>query len=248
MFSSTMIASSITTPTASASASKVIVLIVNPNTHIAPKAATSESGIEVATTRVGRTRRRKPSTVRVASSAPSTSANWVSATDSRIADEKSITWSRCGKVRPSGMYLRSSSTWSWVRFAMSTVFASDCFRMPMPAPGAPLKRARKRSSSAPSSTRATSPSRTVAPATSATIRLARSSIDLNSASVFSEYSSAWLSSRPAGTSMCSRCSALTTSSTPSPRARSASPSIQIRIARSRLPKISVPATPEIVSR
>ena len=166
MFSSTMIASSITTPTASASASKVIVLIVNPKIHIAPNEATQRK----------RDRGRRPpgsaapgagtrARSSVARNAPNTSANWVSATDSRIADEKSITWSRCGKLMPSGRNLRSSSTWSWVRLAISTVFACDCFRMPMPAPGAPLKRARKRSSSAPSSTRATSPSRTGAPPT-----------------------------------------------------------------------------------
>ncbi len=54
MFSSTTIASSITTPTASVIASSVIVLSVKPSSHITPKVVTSEIGIAAPTISVGR--------------------------------------------------------------------------------------------------------------------------------------------------------------------------------------------------
>jgi hypothetical protein len=67
-----------------------------------PKVDTREMGIATATIRVGRVRRRKTNTVRVASSAPKTSAKIVSSTDSRIALEKSAAPSFSTKVMPGG--------------------------------------------------------------------------------------------------------------------------------------------------
>ena len=102
MFSSTTIASSITTPTASASASSVMVLSVKPKIHMKPKVPISEIGIAAATINVGRVRRRNTKTVRTASSAPKISANCVSATDSRIDFEKSAAASCSLNEKPTG--------------------------------------------------------------------------------------------------------------------------------------------------
>ncbi len=145
MFSSTTMASSITTPTARARASRVMMLRVAPKIHITPKLAMMESGMAVATMSVGRVRRRKTKTTRVARKAPKTSANWVSATESRMDWEKSMMPSQSAISMPAGANFFSSSTRSRTSVAIATVFAWDCFRTPMPAPWPPLKRARKRS-------------------------------------------------------------------------------------------------------
>ena len=136
---------------------------------------------------------------------------------------------------------------SQVESTTATVLAPDCLRTPMPTVGSPSKWAMVSTSSAPSSTRATSSRRTGEPPTEATTSRRRSSTERNSASVFTWYSTRWLSTRPPGTSTCSRWMAAVTSSAASPRERSSSPSSQMRIARSWRPKSMVPATPGRVS-
>jgi hypothetical protein len=61
------------------------------------------------------------------------------------------------------------------------------------------------------------------------------------------YSTRALSTFPPGISMCSRLMASSTSVAARPRARISSPSSQIRMARSRLPKSTIAATPGTVS-
>ncbi len=138
MFSITTMASSMTTPTTNAMASSVITLSVKPITQMTPNVATSESGIERPTIRVGRVRRRNTNTVTVASRAPKNRANSVSATASRMANEKSIKPSPIGKDIPAGMV-------SWIRVrrrrassAIATVLAPGCFSSPMHTVGSPL--------------------------------------------------------------------------------------------------------------
>jgi len=109
MFSSTTMASSITTPTARVRPSSVITLRVKPRSHITPKVATSESGMAAATIRVGRMRRRKTNTVTTASTAPSARAKSVSSTASRMAWVKSMAASRSPKSRPAGIASRRPS-------------------------------------------------------------------------------------------------------------------------------------------
>ena len=70
MFSSTTMASSITTPTDSARASVVRLLSENPKIRMKPKVATSEVGIASDTMKVDRQERRKTKTTRMASTAP----------------------------------------------------------------------------------------------------------------------------------------------------------------------------------
>ena len=70
MFSRTTIASSITTPTASASASTVIVLIVKPKKLMNANVPRSDVGIARPMISVERQERRKRSTTTIAKNAP----------------------------------------------------------------------------------------------------------------------------------------------------------------------------------
>ncbi len=70
MFSSTTMASSITTPTDSASARVVRLLSENPKMRMKPKVAISEVGMASETMKVERHERRKTNTTRIASTAP----------------------------------------------------------------------------------------------------------------------------------------------------------------------------------
>ncbi len=72
MFSSTTIASSITIPTISTSASIVTLLSVKPKTRIMPNVATSEAGIATAAMSVARALRMNASTTSEARIEPST--------------------------------------------------------------------------------------------------------------------------------------------------------------------------------
>ena len=70
MFSSTTIASSMTMPTASASASSVIMLSVKPSIHMIAKVPTIETGMAIAAITAERRLPRKISTTSDANSAP----------------------------------------------------------------------------------------------------------------------------------------------------------------------------------
>ncbi len=82
-FSRMTIASSITIPTASVNASKVIMLSVRPKAPSTPKVAMIETGMAKAAMKVVRKLRRKSSTTSTAQSAPSTKCSWTACTEAR---------------------------------------------------------------------------------------------------------------------------------------------------------------------
>ena len=156
IFSSTTMASSITTPTARVIPRSVMVFSVNPLIHTNPKVATSETGIASAMINVGRDLRRKMKTVKTASAAPKTNANLVSATASRTPLEKSMKPSGSPILISGGRIFSISSRRDITSSTIPTVLPPDCFRIPIPTEISPLYRMMVSTSSEPSSTRATS--------------------------------------------------------------------------------------------
>ena len=131
----------------------------------------------------------------------------------------------------------------------STVFALDCWEMPSETAAWPLARARARSLSAASSTRATSPSRTSWPSLPRPMTSSRKSFSLSSpVRVRRVYSRCVDSSRPAGSSTFSARSTDSISFTVRPRAASAWRSIHTRIAYWRSPPMRTRATPGTVEK
>ena len=133
MFSRTTIASSITTPTARVIARSVMVLSVKSKIHITPKVVISENGIEIPTISVGRQRRRKPKTVKVARTAPNWRAKSVSWMDSRMASEKSASPSPSLKRIPPGRIACILEIRARTSSVTATVLPPDCFWMPTPS-------------------------------------------------------------------------------------------------------------------
>ena len=127
MFSSTTIASSITMPTASASASSVIMLSVKPCNHISAKVPMIEIGIASAAMSVLRTLPRNSSTTSAASSAPTHQVllHRVDAgADGRgvVADDLQLRRRRQRALRPPRGACSTVST-------TATVFVPDCLRI-----------------------------------------------------------------------------------------------------------------------
>ncbi len=123
MFSSTTMASSMTMPTASASASSVRKLRVKPATHIIPKVPMMEMGIASAAMIVLRTLPRKSSTTSAASSAPTTRCSLTAPMPVRITAELSRTTS---SLVPSGSERSTSARCAFTASTTLTVFLPDC--------------------------------------------------------------------------------------------------------------------------
>jgi hypothetical protein len=138
MFSSTMIASSITTPIASVSPSSVIVLSVKSNTQIRPNVATIDSGIAAATIIVGRKRRMNTNTTSTASTPPNKSAVIVSSNDSRITCVLSRKPSRFAIWMPAGVCARALSMRRTNSSTIATELPFDCLDRPSATPGLPF--------------------------------------------------------------------------------------------------------------
>ncbi len=83
----------------------------------------------------------------------SRSSNWISLTDSRMNSVLSLVMPT---VMSAGRVLLYSAMAARTLLARATALAPRCFLMPMPWAGPPSMRARRRTSSKPSSTRATS--------------------------------------------------------------------------------------------
>ncbi len=153
MFSSTTMASSMTMPTASASASSVMVFSVKPMSHMPMNVPMIDVGIASAAISVLRKLPRNSSTTSAASSAPSTRCSRTALTLVRVVSVLSrmtVSLVVPGSVRSrSFMRSRSAST-------TATLFSPDCLRIDSTTAGLPSSSAAVSASSSPSTTRATS--------------------------------------------------------------------------------------------
>ena len=96
---------------------------------------------------------RKSQQTSAVSSTESTSSSSISWTDSSM---KRVESKLIPSSIPSGRVGRMRSSSAWMPRATATALAPRCLRMPTPCAGSPLTRARRRTSSKPSSTSATS--------------------------------------------------------------------------------------------
>ena len=152
-FSSTTTASSMTMPTTSASARRVMTLSVKPMYCIAAKVAMREVGMATAAMIVSRKRRRNKSTVAAAKSEPRSRCSLTASTAAVMYSD----WSRAMSIfQPLGSWLRSCSIRSFSRLMTSIVLVPDCFRTWRMTAGLPSTLAIVSASAWPSSTRATS--------------------------------------------------------------------------------------------
>ena len=155
MFSSTTIASSMTMPVASDSASIVMLLSVKSSARITAKVPMMEIGMARPAISVTRRLRMKRKTTSAASTPPSTRCIWISSNDLRMKRD----WSRVGLTRMSdgsAAWIRSSR--SSTRSTTVTVLVPDCLRIDIETAFSPSRRVWLRTSSFASVTRATSPS------------------------------------------------------------------------------------------
>ena len=187
--------------------------------------------------------------MKTASSAPNTSVNSVSSTASRIPAEKSmkrdvlVDREAVGQDRldpvESPEHLVDDRDGVAARLLEDSDADGRLAVVAVPARAGPRRRPRR--------ARRRTGTRARRPACAITSRSSSASVR-NSASVFTPYSTFAPSTKPPGTSTCSRWSAASTSPAESPRARRSSPRSQIRIARSLRPNVWTPTTPGIVSK
>ena len=167
MFSTTMIASSMTIPTAKARATRLIEFNVTLATHMTPKLAIMEVGMASAEIKVARPFPKKNSTIKAAKMEPKTKCSFTAPVLVRMINELSRTISI---LYPAGSVLRISSRRSFTASTTAMVFSPDCLRIDNVTVGWPLRRATVSKSSEPSSTRPTSLRRTSPPSRSLTTR------------------------------------------------------------------------------
>ena len=138
MFSSTMMASSTTTPTTSVSASNVRLLIVKSRKYIAPKVLISDTGMTMLGIIVERKLCRKTKMMMTTRMVAMIKLSCTSSTDCSMK----VDWSKAmSRAKPSGSVLRMLSTSALTALATASVFARDCLTTPRPVVGLPLKRA-----------------------------------------------------------------------------------------------------------
>ena len=175
MFSSTTIASSITMPTESVSASMVIRLSVKPMYQIKPNVAMIEVGIAIAAMIVERRLFRNRSTTSAARMEPTIRC---SSTLSMAASMNSEVSRTSRRSYPAGSVVLTSSSRRFTSVTTSTVFVPDWRRTWSRTVPLPFRFAIVSGSASPSSTRATSEMRTGWPSFS------RTTMSLNSATVW----------------------------------------------------------------
>ena len=139
MFSSTTIASSMTMPVASDSASIVMLLSVKPAIFMNVKVPMIEVGMASAAMKVTRRFLMNRKTTMLASRPPRIRCSLMSSNDRRMKRDWSLPtliWMSCG-------------SWAWMRCSLSctrsttsTVLVPDCLRIWTPIAGVPLSRVR----------------------------------------------------------------------------------------------------------
>src|SRR5574341_1316328 len=142
-------ASSITMPTASVSASRVRRLSVNPMAYIRAKVLMIEVGMAMAAIRVERQLRRNSSTTRAARMAPTIRCSWTVLTDSLMYSAWSRTTSR---LYPTGSRPVSAASRPRTAWTTATVLVPDCFLTARMTAALPSTLAAVSDSSVPSST------------------------------------------------------------------------------------------------
>jgi hypothetical protein len=167
MFSSTTMASSMTMPTASVSASSVIMLSVKPMPHIRAKVLAIEVGMAMAAMTVERQLRRNSSTTRAARKAPTTRCSWTVSTAALMYSDSSRT---IRSVYPAGNRVWISARRSFTPSITATVLVPDCRRMARSTAAWPSMLAAVSVSSVPSSAEPTSRSLICVPLRVATTR------------------------------------------------------------------------------
>ena len=137
IFSSTTIASSMTMPVASDSASIVMLFSVNPAIFMKVKVPTIDVGIARAAMKVTRRFRMNRKTTMLASRPPRIRCSLMSSNDRRMKRDWSLPtliWMSCGNWA----WMRVS--FSWTRSTTSTVLVPDCLRTITLIAGVPLNR------------------------------------------------------------------------------------------------------------
>ena len=157
MFSSTTMASSTISPMASTRASRVSRLMVKPSTASAAKLPIRAMGTVTAGIRVVRT---LPRNRKIATTTRPMAMNSVCTTCPMAPSTNTEASKFSDSSMPSGRVACRRSISAWAPLEISSTLAVDCFINPSPTIGTPLPRKMVRSSTAPISTRATSPRRT----------------------------------------------------------------------------------------
>ena len=243
MFSSTMMASSTTIPTTRVRPSTVKVFKVKLRKYITMNVPRIEVGIARSTLIVVENDPRNSQQTNPVRSAARTSVSRIS---SIARSMNTVLSKRTPTLTPSGRSARICCSFALERWPTSTAFAPRSLRMPNPIEGSPLARATRRRSSSPSSTTATSCSRTGVPSRNATTSSRKPARSRASPSARTFISRWGVSMRPAGTSRCSRWMAPITSSTVRPCASSRRASNHTRTLRSRYPPMKTSPTPSTV--
>ena len=136
MFSTTMIASSTSAPSAMAMPPSVMVLMVAPSAFIDRIAATSDSGMATRVIAVARADSRKANTMATTSTAPSSSALHRLSMETRMKSAWRKMWRSI--FMPVGSPAWISSSVASRRSVSSSVLAPGCFWMPSTTAGLPL--------------------------------------------------------------------------------------------------------------
>ena len=207
MFSSTMIASSITMPVETERPSIVTLFSVNPAHRMAKKVAMIEVGMETAAMSAGRQFRhpRKTHTIRLARRAPR--MRWCCTSPSARLMKRD--WSRTTSIVTSGgSVARRSPSRVLTRSTTATVLVPDCFRTRSDTALFPSRRDSVRGSSSASRTWATSRTRTGPRAVSATTMVSKSATAATRPRVRRPSSRPSPVRRPPGTSTFCRASAV----------------------------------------
>ena len=244
MFSRTTIASSINMPIASDRPISVSTFSVKPNACIAMNAATTEIGSVRPVMTVERHEFRNRNTMNTVSRPPRIIVTCTSSIDSRMNVESSRT--TCS-VTPCGISACSFATAARMPSATDTVFAPDCFCTSSVSAGRSSMNARFFASSMPSTTRATSRTRMVAPSTRLIGMLPICAAVRPRAATRTSDSVAPRSADPAGVSRFSDCSAPTTSDSEKRYASSRERSTTTPISRFASPTRLTAPTPSTVS-
>ena len=172
MFSTSMIASSTTSPSAMTKPANTIVLIVAPHSVSTTTAAINDSGIAVRLMSAVRQSNKKTIRITTTSTHPMNSA-WLrllSARSMNVAGRKMV-----GSTSTSFSPGRSASSAASTRRVTSSVFPSGCFSTINNSPGPSLMIASPIGGGEPMTTSATSPSRIGVPSRKSTTDRAKSS-------------------------------------------------------------------------
>ena len=209
MFSSTMIASSITMPVETDRPSIVMLFSVKPAHRMAKKVAMIDVGMDTAAMSAGRQFRhpRNTQTMRLARRAPRTRWCWTSPSARLMKRD----WSRTtSMVTSGGSACRTSVRRAFTRSTTATVLVPDCLRTRSATAFWPSSRDKVRGSSSASRTAAMSRIRTGPRAVSATTIVSKSATAVTRPSVRSPSSRPAPVRRPPGTSTFWRASAVWT--------------------------------------